>query len=62
MQSRPMGPTGAAMERASTANGDYMRFADGTQICTQAALTVLPDHPLRGMLSDLAAYVVARIN
>jgi octaprenyl-diphosphate synthase len=28
----------------------------------QAALTVLPDHPLRGMLSDLAAYVVARIN
>ena len=28
----------------------------------QAALTVLPDHPLRAMLSDLAAYVVARIN
>lgn len=26
------------------------------------ALTVLPDHPLRGMLDDLAAYVVARIN
>lgn len=28
----------------------------------QAALAVLPDHPLRTMLSDLAAYVVARIN
>ena len=28
----------------------------------QAALTVLPDHPLRTMLSDLAAYVVARIS
>ena len=26
------------------------------------SLDVLPDHPLRGMLSDLAAYVVARIN
>ncbi|MFC3181471.1 polyprenyl synthetase family protein [Cypionkella sinensis] len=28
----------------------------------QAALGVLPDHPLRDMLSDLAAYVVERIN
>ncbi|MBH1973945.1 MAG: polyprenyl synthetase family protein [Rhodobacteraceae bacterium] len=28
----------------------------------QSALSVLPDHPLREMLSDLAAYVVARIN
>ena len=28
----------------------------------QDALTALPDHPLREMLSDLAAYVVARIN
>ena len=28
----------------------------------QQALELLPDHPLRGMLSDLAAYVVARIN
>ncbi len=28
----------------------------------RAALTVLPDHPLRGMLDDLAGYVVARIN
>ena len=28
----------------------------------RAALVVLPDHPLRAMLADLAAYVVARIN
>lgn len=27
-------PTGAVIERASTADGDYVRFADGTQICT----------------------------
>lgn len=28
-------PTGAAIERGSNANGEYVRFADGTQICTQ---------------------------
>ncbi|SDX73534.1 Protein of unknown function [Ruegeria halocynthiae] len=27
-------PTGAVIERGSSANGDYVRFADGTQICT----------------------------
>ena len=27
-------PTGALIERGSNANGDYVRFADGTQICT----------------------------
>ncbi len=27
-------PTGAIIERGSNANGDYVRFADGTQICT----------------------------
>ena len=31
-------PTGAVIERGSTASGDYVRFADGTQICT-ATLT-----------------------
>ncbi len=31
-------PTGAVIERGSTATGDYVRFADGTQICT-ATLT-----------------------
>ena len=28
----------------------------------KAALSDLPDHPIRAMLSDLADYVVARIN
>lgn len=35
-------PTGAIIERGSNANGDYVRFADGTQICTH----VLPDQPI----------------
>lgn len=30
-------PTGAAIERGSNANGAYVRFADGTQICTATA-------------------------
>lgn len=31
-------PTGALIERATNANGTYIRFADGTQICTSQAL------------------------
>ena len=30
-------PTGAIIERGSNANGEYVRFADGTQICTLRA-------------------------
>jgi hypothetical protein len=29
-------PTGQVVERGSNANGEYVRFADGTQICTGA--------------------------
>lgn len=32
-------PTGAVIERSSNANGDYVRFADGTQICTHGLTT-----------------------
>lgn len=32
-------PTGAIIERGSNANGDYVRFADGTQVCTKKAET-----------------------
>jgi hypothetical protein len=32
--------TGAIIERGSNANGEYVRFADGTQICVSATLTV----------------------
>lgn len=31
-------PTGAIIERGSNANGEYVRFADGTQICTFTGL------------------------
>ncbi len=33
-------PTGAVIERGSNANGEYVRFADGTQICTVTAAAV----------------------
>ena len=32
-------PTGAIVERGSNANGEYVRFADGTQICTKGGLS-----------------------
>ena len=32
-------PTGAVIERGSNANGEYVRFADGTQICTRTNLS-----------------------
>lgn len=32
-------PTGAIIERGSNANGDYVRFADGTQICWKLVTT-----------------------
>jgi hypothetical protein len=33
-------PTGAVIERGSAANGEFVRFADGTQICTRTNLSV----------------------
>lgn len=35
-------PTGAVIERGSNANGDYVRFADGTQICTYRSFPTDP--------------------
>ena len=32
-------PTGAIIERGSNANGEYVRYADGTQICTRVVAT-----------------------
>lgn len=32
-------PTGAVIERGSNVNGEYVRFADGTQICTHKMVT-----------------------
>lgn len=36
-------PTGAIIERGSNANGDYIRFADGTQICTHLLSIAAPN-------------------
>jgi hypothetical protein len=33
-------PTGAVIERGTAAAGEFVRFADGTQICTAAGVTV----------------------
>ena len=33
-------PTGAVIERGSAASGNFVRFADGTMICTSAAVSV----------------------
>ncbi len=33
-------PTGAIIERGSNANGEYVRFADGTQICWKYGITL----------------------
>lgn len=39
-------PTGAVIERGNNSNGEYVRFADGTQICT---------HVLAGVAVNIAA-------
>ena len=36
-------PTGALIERGSNANGKYIRFADGTQICTETVAPAVAD-------------------
>jgi hypothetical protein len=36
-------PTGAIIERGSNANGAYVRFADGTQICTKLDVAMAAD-------------------
>jgi hypothetical protein len=37
-------PTGAVIERGSNANGEYVRFADGTQICSQRLTDIAIDN------------------
>jgi hypothetical protein len=50
-------PTGAIIERGSNANGEYVRYADGTQICTRISL------PLSTTLSPWgsAAYISGEV-
>ncbi len=41
-------PTGAAIQRGSNANGEYVRFADGTQICTFELVQQTPGNTANG--------------
>lgn len=45
-------PTGAVLERGATANGEYVRFADGTQICSHAISLGNPTVDGSGTFSD----------
>jgi hypothetical protein len=47
-------PTGAVIERGSTATGDYLRFADGTQICTRTETLAVVTTPLGALHRDAA--------
>ena len=48
----------ARHDAMEAARADALRWSD----TAHKALDILPDHPLRGMLADLAAYVVGRIS
>jgi hypothetical protein len=43
-------PTGALIERGSNSNGEYVRFADGTQICTKTVSNLGPIDTAHGSL------------
>lgn len=49
-------PTGAVIQRGTTATGDFVRFADGTQICT-FALTIGPMNVATGAIFQGATNV-----
>ena len=44
-------PTGAVIERGANADGDYVRFADGTQICRQTRTLDIPDTALGALFA-----------
>ena len=47
-------PTGAVIERGANADGDYVRLADGTQICRQTLTLDAPDTALGALLAGAA--------
>lgn len=49
-------PTGALIERGSNANGEYVRFADGTQICWAGILAVTDTEDLTWTFPAAFAY------
>lgn len=54
-------PTGQVVERGSNANGEYVRFADGTQICV-AAVTFVGNGNWTYPSTFASAPVVAPVN
>lgn len=50
-------PTGAIIERGSNANGDYVRYADGTQICWGTVNAELTGATLQMAVTYPAAFV-----
>jgi hypothetical protein len=50
-------PTGAVIERGSNANGEFVRFADGTQICQQAVGSALTPNVAAGSIFSSPEYV-----
>jgi len=48
-------PTGAVIERGSNANGDYVRFADGSQICTHELTLDAPNSASGSIYQGAAA-------
>lgn len=44
-------PTGGLIERGSNANGEYVRFADGTQICQTSVASPLYDSDVSGLIA-----------
>ncbi|MCG7624395.1 hypothetical protein [Epibacterium sp. Ofav1-8] len=49
-------PTGAVIERGSNANGEYVRFADGTQICRRQAVPDYSSQNTRQQFSYAATF------
>lgn len=53
-------PTGAIVERGSNANGEYVRFADGTQICWgNITITPVANTPTSGSVTFPASFASA---
>jgi hypothetical protein len=53
-------PTGAIIQRGSNANGEFVRYADGTQICNvRIAITPVANTPTTGTATLPAAFVAA---
>lgn len=50
-------PTGAIIERGSNANGEYVRWADGTQICTNSSFAISDRTTVNGSLFKTADFI-----